>query len=89
MPISTLSGTVGTAAGSPVLHERIGAWFGQNARTLPWREPDCSPWGIMVSEFMLQQTPVVRVLPVWEEWLRRWPEPADLAAEPSGEALRA
>lgn len=38
---------------------------------------------------MLQQTPVVRVLPVWEEWLRRWPEPADLAREPAGEAVRA
>jgi A/G-specific adenine glycosylase len=38
---------------------------------------------------MLQQTPVVRVLPVWEEWLRRWPEPAALAGEPAGEAVRA
>ncbi len=37
---------------------------------------------------MLQQTPVVRVLPVWEEWLRRWPEPSDLAGEPAGEAVR-
>nr|WP_249777244.1 A/G-specific adenine glycosylase [Arthrobacter sp. C9C5] len=37
---------------------------------------------------MLQQTPVVRVLPVWEEWLRRWPAPADLAREPAGEAVR-
>ena len=43
----------------------------------------------MVSEFMLQQTPVVRVLPVHEEWLRRWPAPAALAAEPAGEAVRA
>jgi A/G-specific adenine glycosylase len=43
----------------------------------------------MVSEFMLQQTPVTRVLPVYEAWLERWPEPADLAAEPSGEAVRA
>jgi A/G-specific adenine glycosylase len=43
----------------------------------------------LVSEIMLQQTPVVRVLPVWEEWLRRWPEPASLAREPAGEAVRA
>src|SRR5690349_22280131 len=43
----------------------------------------------MVSEFMLQQTPVSRVLPVHETWLARWPTPADLAAEPSGEAVRA
>ncbi|WP_311764315.1 A/G-specific adenine glycosylase [Arthrobacter ipis] len=44
---------------------------------------------MLVSEIMLQQTPVVRVLPVWEEWLRRWPEPAALAREPAGEAVRA
>nr|WP_235563914.1 A/G-specific adenine glycosylase [Arthrobacter sp. Soil763] len=43
---------------------------------------------MLVSEVMLQQTPVVRVLPVWEEWLRRWPAPADLARESPGEAVR-
>jgi A/G-specific adenine glycosylase len=63
-------------------------WFSAEARDLPWRSPECSPWGVLVSEIMLQQTPVVRVLPVWEEWLRRWPEPADLAREPAGEAVR-
>ncbi|MBC9732936.1 A/G-specific adenine glycosylase [Nocardioides sp. zg-578] len=42
----------------------------------------------MVSELMLQQTPVSRVLPVHEQWLERWPTPADLAAEPTGEAVR-
>ncbi|WP_306906994.1 A/G-specific adenine glycosylase [Arthrobacter pascens] len=63
-------------------------WFEETARDLPWREPACSPWGVLVSEIMLQQTPVVRVLPVWEEWLRRWPNPAALAGEPAGEAVR-
>ncbi|MEC5191210.1 A/G-specific adenine glycosylase [Arthrobacter sp. MP_M7] len=72
-----------------VLHEALSAWFGENARDLPWRAADCTPWGVLVSEVMLQQTPVVRVLPVWEEWLRRWPGPADLAREPAGEAVRA
>jgi A/G-specific adenine glycosylase len=43
----------------------------------------------MVSEFMLQQTPVARVLPVWRAWLDRWPHPGDLAAEEVGEAVRA
>ena len=43
----------------------------------------------MVSEFMLQQTPVSRVLPVYAGWLARWPRPADLAAESPGEAVRA
>lgn len=71
------------------LHRRITGWFAETARELPWREPDCPPWGILVSEVMLQQTPVVRVLPVWSEWLERWPTPAELAGEPAGEAVRA
>ncbi|MDR6504775.1 A/G-specific adenine glycosylase [Arthrobacter oryzae] len=70
------------------LHETLDTWFGSAARDLPWREPECSAWGVLVSEIMLQQTPVVRVLPVWEDWLRRWPSPAHLAAEASGEAVR-
>ena len=64
-------------------------WYDEHARDLPWREPSASPWAVMVSEFMLQQTPVARVLPVWAEWMSRWPEPADLAAEPAGAAVRA
>lgn len=71
------------------LHKALGTWFRINARDLPWRAADCTPWGVLVSEVMLQQTPVVRVLPVWEEWLRRWPEPSALAREPAGEAVRA
>ena len=70
------------------LHLRLTDWFAEAARDLPWRDPGCSPWGILVSEVMLQQTPVVRVLPVWREWLDRWPSPASLAAEPSGAAVR-
>ncbi|WP_083701872.1 A/G-specific adenine glycosylase [Tersicoccus sp. Bi-70] len=72
-----------------VLHETVIGWYRRHARVLPWRSADRTAWAVMVSEFMLQQTPVVRVLPVWEQWLRRWPTPADLAAEPSGEAVRA
>jgi A/G-specific adenine glycosylase len=64
-------------------------WFDDNARDLPWRSPDVSAWAILVSEVMLQQTPVQRVKPLWEEWLERWPTPADLAAAPVGEAIRA
>ena len=70
------------------LHAALAAWFDEAARDLPWRAADRSAWGVLVSEIMLQQTPVVRVLPVWEEWLRRWPAPADLAREPAGEAVR-
>jgi A/G-specific adenine glycosylase len=64
-------------------------WFAENARDLPWRRPGFSAWGTLVSEFMLQQTPVVRVIPRLEEWLTRWPTPADLAAAPAGDAVRA
>ncbi|MFD5328791.1 A/G-specific adenine glycosylase [Streptomyces sp. NPDC127092] len=71
------------------LHGPVLAWFDRHARDLPWRRPEAGAWGVMVSEFMLQQTPVVRVLPVYEQWLARWPRPADLAAEAPGEAVRA
>nr|WP_246036583.1 A/G-specific adenine glycosylase [Sinomonas susongensis] len=71
------------------LHGAVVRWFAAEARDLPWRHPECSPWGVLVSEVMLQQTPVVRVLPVWSAWMERWPKPGDLAAEPSGEAVRA
>ncbi|MEH3032617.1 MAG: A/G-specific adenine glycosylase [Aeromicrobium erythreum] len=70
------------------LHERLLPWFDAHARDLPWRR-DTSGWAVLVSEVMLQQTPVVRVQPVFEAWMRRWPTPADLAAEPVGEAVRA
>ncbi|BCL29833.1 A/G-specific adenine glycosylase [Streptomyces aurantiacus] len=71
------------------LHAPVIDWFDENARDLPWRRPDAGPWGVMVSEFMLQQTPVSRVLPVYEQWLARWPRPADLAEDAPGEAVRA
>lgn len=69
--------------------ERVVAWFREERRDLPWRDPEAGAWAVMVSEFMLQQTPVNRVLPVYEAWLDRWPTPAALAAEPAGEAVRA
>ncbi|MBQ1113343.1 A/G-specific adenine glycosylase [Streptomyces anulatus] len=71
------------------LHTPVIGWFEQHARDLPWRRPEAGAWSVMVSEFMLQQTPVSRVLPVYEQWLARWPRPADLAAEAPGEAVRA
>jgi len=63
-------------------------WYAANARDLPWRRPGVTPWAVLVSEIMLQQTPVSRVLPAYRAWLDRWPAPADLAAEPAGEAVR-
>lgn len=67
----------------------VSTWYARNARDLPWRRPGATPWAIVVSEFMLQQTPVSRVEPMWREWLSRWPTPSALAAEPAGEAVRA
>jgi A/G-specific adenine glycosylase len=65
------------------------AWYETTARDLPWRRPDATPWGILVSEVMLQQTPVARVLGPWSVWLQRWPTPGSLAAESSGAAVAA
>jgi A/G-specific adenine glycosylase len=63
-------------------------WYAAHARDLPWRRPAASPWSVLVSEIMLQQTPVARVLPAHQAWLERWPTPAALAQEPAGEAVR-
>ena len=85
-----MTATSNTTAPAPAdLHSPVIDWFDEHARDLPWRRPEAGAWGVMVSEFMLQQTPVSRVLPVYEQWLARWPLPADLAAEPPGEAVRA
>ncbi len=70
-------------------HGSVLRWYAAHARPLPWREPGTTPWGVLVSEVMAQQTPVARVEPVWREWLHRWPEPAALAAAAPGEAVRA
>ena len=72
-----------------VLRERVNRWYAQAGRHLPWREPDCSPWGIFVSEVMAQQTPLSRVEPIWREWMTRWPTPGALAAAAPGDAVRA
>lgn len=67
----------------------VNEWFAQHRRDLPWRRDGFGAWGILVSEFMLQQTPVARVIPRLEQWLERWPTPAALAMSPVAEALRA
>jgi len=72
-----------------VLHEPVLTWYAENARDLPWRRRDRSPWGVFVSEIMAQQTPIARVLPAWQAWMQRWPTPSALAADAPGEAIRA
>jgi A/G-specific adenine glycosylase len=64
-------------------------WYARNARDLPWRAAGIGAWAILVSEVMLQQTPVARVLPAWSGWVARWPTPAALAGDSPAEAIRA
>lgn len=67
-------------------------WFRAHARDLPWRRADYleryGAWGVLVSEFMLQQTPVTRVIPHLEAWLARWPDPSSLASATGAEVLQ-
>lgn len=65
------------------------AWFDAHRRDLPWRAPDVTPWGVLVSECMLQQTQVDRVVPRWQAWMHEWPTPAALAQAPVADVLRA
>lgn len=71
----------------PDLATPLIAWYRDHARDLPWRRPGFGAWGVLVSEFMLQQTPVSRVIPHLTAWLERWPAPADLAAAPPADAV--
>ncbi|MCL6549797.1 MAG: A/G-specific adenine glycosylase [Acidothermus cellulolyticus] len=68
---------------------RVLAWYRRHGRDLPWRRPDVTPWQVLVSEVMLQQTPVSRVLPVYAMWTARWPTPQSLAAATPADAVRA
>ena len=61
-------------------------WFDANRRDLPWRREPRDPWSVLVSEVMLQQTPVSRVIPAYHAWLSRWPDAHSLRADPPGEA---
>jgi A/G-specific adenine glycosylase len=64
-------------------------WYDRSRRDLPWRDPDVTPWQILVSEFMLQQTPVSRVEPIWRDWVARWPTASSTAAAGPADVVRA
>lgn len=88
--------TVGTDHGHdekgdhlPIDADALLGWFDTDGRDLPWRRPGVSAWQILMSEIMLQQTPVVRVAPIWEQWVQRWPLPSAMAASSQAEVLRA
>lgn len=69
------------------IEKEITSWFKKNKRDLPWR--NTTPWGVLISEIMLQQTPVNRVEPIWREWIKRWPTPKDLAAATNKDVITA
>ena len=72
--------------------EPLAAWYREAARDLPWRRrefhEEFGAWGTLVSEFMLQQTPVTRVIPHLEAWLARWPTPRALAGATPAEVVQ-
>jgi len=69
------------------MEEQLLAWFQEHGRDLPWRRTR-DPYAILVSEVMLQQTQVDRVLPRYLRWLERWPTPAALAAAAPADVIR-
>lgn len=73
----------------PISPVALLGWFDTEERDLPWRRPGVSAWQILMSEIMLQQTPVSRVAPIWEEWVTRWPVPSKMAASSQADVLRA
>jgi A/G-specific adenine glycosylase len=70
------------------VEEILLAWYNESARELPWRRTR-DPYAILVSEVMLQQTQVARVLERWTAWLERWPVVEDLAAASTADVVRA
>ena len=70
-----------------MFEKEITSWFKKSKRDLPWRKTDA--WGVLVSEFMLQQTPVNRVLPIYEEWMKRWPTASSLSKATPAQVITA
>lgn len=81
-----------TSVPSPGLTPRLAEWYRAGARDLPWRRPafheEFGAWGVLVSEFMLQQTPVTRVIPHLEAWLARWPTPTAMSGASPAEVVQ-
>ena len=73
---------------TPPLSEALLAWGEANRRDLPWRRTR-DPWAVLVSELMLQQTQVPRVVPRWAEFLERFPTPSACAASSVGDVVQA
>lgn len=83
------NGDVPRESPDDVIVAEVLEWYAREGRDLPWRDGKASAWGVLVSEVMLQQTPVARVEPRWREWMERWPTAGDLAAATQADAVRA
>lgn len=81
--------TVGRHGGGTLDPEALLVWYADAARDLPWRADGITPWAVLVSEVMLQQTPVARVIPVWRAWIDRWASPVALSEDSVAHAVRA
>src|SRR5215213_4591550 len=72
---------------APPVTEALLRWYAAEARDLPWRRTR-DPYAVLVSEVMLQQTQVARVVPRYQAWLGRWPSVESLAAASPAEVIR-
>lgn len=90
--VCDMTGTGTSGSASPHAERirlRLAAWWEANARDLPWRFGRATPWGVLVSEVMSQQTQMSRVVPYWTDWMARWPDARALAAAPKAEVITA
>ncbi|MDY5589600.1 MAG: A/G-specific adenine glycosylase [Arcanobacterium sp.] len=76
-----------TVEDAATAYEALTQWYEHNARELPWRQGELTPWGVLVCEVMSQQTPVARVAPIWTSWIHRWPTPHAMAQASPAEVL--
>ena len=85
----TMEKTETALAETEPIRLRLFDWWSRYARDLPWRFGRTTPWGVLVSEVMSQQTQMSRVVPYWTAWMRVWPDAASLAAAPKAEVITA
>ena len=85
----TMENTETALAETEPIRLRLFDWWSRYARDLPWRFGRTTPWGVLVSEVMSQQTQMSRVVPYWTAWMRVWPDAASLAAAPKAEVITA
>ena len=85
----TMEKTETALAETEPIRLRLFDWWSRYARDLPWRFGRTTPWGVLVSEVMSQQTQMSRVVPYWTAWMNAWPDAASLAAAPKAEVITA